>query len=144
MPINFKKRCLISATMGTAFGILCFSGFSSNPNMPAEFMEAQKWSLSNPMMWSLIANRFAIGFTVGLAGFMTVHPLFGFKLPPLLRGIQIGIIISLSMALGALMGPDTELARQAFWITLLFGAIIGAIIDLTATKFAGQGDTLKN
>jgi len=47
------------------------------------------------------------------------------------------------MAFGALMGPNPELAQQGFWMTLLFGGIIGMIIDLTATKFAGQGKELQ-
>jgi len=143
MNTKFKKRCLISGAMGLAFGLLCFMGFSSNPDMPVEFAKFQKWNLSNPMMWSLIANRFAIGFTVGLAGFMTVHPIFKFRLPTILRGLQIGIIISLSLALGSFMGPNADLAKQGFWVTLIFGGIIGMIIDLVATKFAGQGEELK-
>jgi hypothetical protein len=141
---NLKKRCGISMLMGASFGLLCFMGFSSNPDIPVEIAKFQEWSWSNPMMWSTIVNRFMIGFTVGLVGFVTVHPFFGFKIPVFARGFNTGALVSLPLALGALMGESPEMATKSFWIVLIAGAMIGMIIDLVATRIAGQGEELHN
>ena len=85
----------------------------------------------------------AVGFTVGLAGFLTVHPLFGFKLPAVLRGFAMGIFATLTLALGILINGATPEAITAFWMTLIAGGIIGLIIDVILTKIAGEGADLK-
>lgn len=136
---NLCKRLGIGALLGALAGLLCFYGFSSNPEIPAEMAQFQQWSWGNIMIWSTVTNRLAIGFAVGLAGFMTTHPLFGFKIPVFLRGIMIGILISLSMAFGAIIGSEET---SVFWLILIAGAIIGMIIDLIVTKIAGQGKDL--
>jgi hypothetical protein len=138
---NVSKRVLFGMGLGLLAGLLCFMGFSSNPNMPAEMAKWQEWSFGNAMMWSTIFNRFAIGVVVGIAGFLTVHPLFGFKLPVFLRGACIGVLLSLSMAFGALLS-EGETACQAFWLILIAGLFIGMVIDLIITKIAGQGSAL--
>ena len=140
---RLAKRIAVSTALGAVFGFLCFAGFSSNPDMPAELAKLQAWSWSNPMMWSTVANRYALGFVVGIAGLVTVHPVFGFKFPPLLRGAGIGFLISLSMALGALIGGNQEASHSAFWIVLFAGIVIGAIIDFITTKVAGEGEYLQ-
>ena len=89
----------------------------------------------------LIANRTAIGFVVGLMGFLTVHPLFGFPLPSFFRGFMTGIFISLTLAIGATMGGNSE-PMITFWILTIAGGIIGMIIDIIVTKFIGQGSDL--
>ena len=84
------------------------------------------------LMWAIITNRMVIGLAVGLAGAYTHHPIFGFSMPWYLRGLAMGLIVSLSLAFGSLVGtqdisvygislldggiaPDT----QVFWYTLI-------------------------
>jgi len=136
------KRMILSSLLGLGFGLLCFTGFSSNPNMPADFAQYQIWSLTNVMLWSTVISRLTLGFAIGLAGTVTKHPIFKFKFHPILRGTFIGLLFSLPMGVGALMGPDAEAAKAAFWIVLIAGGVIGLIIDLIATKLTGQGQSL--
>jgi pilus assembly protein TadC len=63
-------------------------------------------------------------------------------MPVWVRGLKIGALISLPMALGALMGENVEAAIKGFWYILIAGGIIGIIIDLIITKIAGQGKDL--
>jgi hypothetical protein len=137
-----SKRIALGTLLGTIFGLLCFVGFSSNLEMPAEFVKFQTWSWTNVFMWTTITNRLAIGFVVGIAGFITKHPTFNYPIPAFLRGIKVGALISLPFALGALMGPNPEMAKQGFWISLIAGMVIGMIIDLVVTKVAGEGKDL--
>lgn len=138
---TLAKRLCIATLLGSIFGLLCFLGFTKNPNLDSSVQMYTIWSFSNPMMWDLIANRTAIGFVVGLMGFLTVHPLFGFPLPSFFRGFMTGIFISLTLAIGATMGGNSE-PMITFWILTIAGGIIGMIIDIIVTKFIGQGSDL--
>ncbi len=139
---QLTKRLVLGSILGTLFGVFCFSGFASNSDMPAELTKWQVWSWSNTMMWSTIANRFLLGVVVALAGFITVHPMYNLKISAWFRGMKIGFLVSLPMAIGALMGQDAEMAKQGFWIVLVMGIIGGSIIDIIITKFAGEGKDL--
>jgi len=95
-----------------------------------------------------------MGFTLGLVGMFDRHPLFGFKLNWVNRGIIAGIVFTL---IYILIGYDTlALIMQAclerfsffprwmnspFWM-LIDGSIIGLIISYTETKFAKEGSSL--
>jgi hypothetical protein len=72
---NLAKRILLGITLGTIFGLLCFAGFVRNTEVPEIYSAYQVWAWNNPMMWGTIFNRFMIGLTVALAGFVTIHPL---------------------------------------------------------------------
>ena len=139
---NIAIRLCGGTALGALFGLLCFYGFINNPNLDQSVQIYATWSFSNLMMWDLVANRAAIGFVVGLMGFITVHPLFGFRLPSFLRGFVIGSFISLTLAIGATMGGNSQ-PVQTFWIITIAGGIIGLIIDVILTKIAGQGSDLK-
>ena len=139
---SLTKRLALGAVLGAVFGVLCFSGFASNAEMPAEMAKWQVWSWSNTMMWSTIANRFVLGIMVAITGFITTCPIFGFKMYSWARGARVGFLISLPMAIGALMGEDAEMAKQGFWLVLIMGTIIGAVIDMIITKVAGDGEDL--
>lgn len=91
-------------------------------------------------MWTIVTNRFAIGLIVGFAGAYTTHPVFGFRLPPYLRGFCLGVFISLSLAAGAMITPTTT--WTIFWATLIAGGIYGSVIDMIATKFGGEGKAI--
>lgn len=130
------KRLLISSLLGIGFGLLCvYLASTKDPSM---------WDTSSPVFWSIVYNRFLIGFVIGIAGFMTKHPCFNFKVPAWLRGIKIGAMISLAMAINTLLAPGMESSElwKLFWLTILSGAIYGLIIDVVATKFGGQGKEL--
>ena len=146
LPIHTMNKIALrlcgGTVLGALFGVLCFYGFINNPHLDPSVQVYTTWSLSNLMMWDLIANRTAIGFVIGLMGFITVHPLFGFKLPPCLRGFAIGSFISLTLAIGAAMGGNNE-PVQTFWIITIAGGIIGLIIDVILTKTVGQGENLQ-
>ena len=131
------KRAVVGIILGVLFGLLCFAGFSSNPDIPAEFAKYQVWSFSNLWIWSTVANRILLGLLVGLGGTVTAMPVLKFKIPVALRGAKLGLLASLPMALGALMGPNPEMAQKSFWIIFIFGAIIGLVIDLILTKLYG-------
>ena len=132
------KRIVLSSILGILFGCLCFIGFASNPDVPADMLKYTNWSWNNPMMWLIIVNRFTLGFVVGLAGFVTTHPIFGFRMHPLFRGAALGILVSLSLSIGAMMGQDPEMGKQTLIMITVAGAVIGAIIDFVATKAIGD------
>jgi hypothetical protein len=88
-------------------------------------------------MWTIITDRFLIGLVVGLAGVYTTHPVFGFKLPPCIRGFCLGVFVSLTLAAGYMMNADAT--WTIFWATLIAGGVYGLIIDMLATKFGGEG-----
>jgi len=140
---NLAIRLCGGTVLGALFGALCFYGFGTQPNLTPELKVLTVWSTSNFMMWDIIVNRAVVGFTVGLAGFLTIHPLFGFKLPAFFRGFAMGISATLTLALGILINGATPEAVTAFWMTLIAGGIIGLIIDVILTKIAGEGSDLK-
>jgi len=53
-----------------------------------------------------------------------------------------GAVISLLMAIGALLSPTEENPWHVFWLIIGFGVFFGVVIDLLATKFAGEGKKL--
>jgi hypothetical protein len=143
----FRKRLLISIGLGLFFGLLDFYGFATHYLESGFYMQFTAWNWGNPMMWTIIFNRFIIGMLVAVCGFVTIHPFFGFKIPALLRGAGTGAIVSLLMAITILTDAQNNLisandAVQSFWVVIICGAIIGAIIDFVATKFAGEGKNL--
>lgn len=97
-------------------------------------------------MWNIVTSRFVTGMMIGFAGAFKHHPLFGFKLNPILRGIALGILTSLPLAIGTMITPVEAISPWTlFWATILMGAIYGAIIDFAATKWGGEGkELLKN
>jgi len=131
------KRLLICLSLGLAFGIFCaWSARGGNP----EFAKIENYWLS-AMAWVMIFNRMLIGFVVFLAGAFKRHPIFGFRCFPFLRGTMMGVLVSLVNAIGILTVPGEQM-WFGFWATITAGAIYGAIIDLVATKFAGEGAVL--
>ncbi len=141
---NIAIRVCGGTVLGALFGVLCFYGFGSQPNLTPELKALTVWSTSNFMMWDIIVNRAIVGFTVGLAGFLTVHPLFGFRLHAFIRGFAMGIFATLTLAFGILINGATPESITAFWFTLIAGGIIGLIIDVILTKIAGEGSDLQS
>jgi len=121
------------------------------------------FSLTMPLYNIPIVSKFSagtillfmlMGFTLGLVGVFDRHPLFGFKLNWVNRGIAAGFMFTLVYIL---VGYDTlELIMQAnlerfsflprwinspFWM-LIDGSIIGLIISYIETRFAKEGSSL--
>ena len=139
---NLIKRLVFGSIFGIIFGFMCFYGFVSSTGMPENLAKWQVWSWGNLMMWSTVANRMVLGVMVGIAGFITTFPFWNAKIPVWIRGLKIGALISLPMALGSLMGENTVVAIKGFWIIMIVGGLIGVIIDLIITKIAGEGKEL--
>jgi len=138
----FTKRIVLGAGLGFLFGILCFAGFSSKPDIPAEMAKWQDWNLSNPWLWGTLTSRVLLGFVVGLAGVVAKCPLTGRRIPAWLRGLKIGVLVSLPTALGALTNSNHDMAIGGFWIVLVAGGFIGLIVDLFLTRLVGEGKIL--
>jgi len=131
----FLKRMLIAIGLGVVAGLFCAWGAAQN-GVPNAF------NFAHPMFWATFSNRVVLGFIVGIAGFATHHPLFGFRCYPWLRGAFFGAVISLLMAIGVLLSPTEENPWNVFWLIIGFGVFFGVVIDLLATKFAGEGKKL--
>ena len=133
----------ISKILGILCGILCC-------NLAAKEMP-EATCVADPLFWTIFLNRVLIGVTVGLAGFVD-RCYFCFKFCPMnffwsrifLRGAGIGAFVSLPNAFGILIGADfsDEKIKFGFWATIAAGAFYGFLIDLIATKFAGEGKKL--
>ncbi len=122
-----QKRFLIALPLGIVAGLICTTlASSSNPDI---------WGTA--LMWTILTDRILIGMVVGLAGTYTHHPVFGFPMPWYVRGFCLGVFVSLPLAAGAMMDPNT--AWSIFWATLIAGGVYGLIIDFFATKFGGEG-----
>lgn len=125
------KRMLVA--LGAGVGIALIDIWLSSATVP------DAWDTSSPMFWYMFLNRVAIGFFVAIAGIVTIHPLLNFKMYPI-RGAFVGIWISLSLAASVFF--DDAATWGVFWMIVLSGAIYGVVIDVLATKFAGQGKRL--
>lgn len=122
-----KKRFLIALPLGVLAGLICtWLASSSTPDI---------WGTA--LMWTIIANRWTIGLVIGLAGVYTKHPVFDFPIPSYFRGFMLGMAVSLSLAAGAMMSPDTS--WMIFWGSVVMGGIYGSIIDILATRYGGEG-----
>jgi len=132
------KRKIVCVILGIAFGFLCsFLAWKSSPDLQND--PNYWWS---PMMWAIVYNRFLIGVVILFAGAFTVHPFFKWlKFAPWFRGTILGAVVSVDMAIGSLISGTPD-SCKIFWMTILAGAIYGLIIDVVATKIAGEGKDL--
>ena len=80
---------------------------------------------------------------MAVGGVMTSCPVFNKKISAWFRGMKIGFLISLPMALGTfLVNGNAEVINQSFWYIIISGGVIGMIIDLIITKLTGEGKEL--
>ncbi len=134
LSLPIVKRIAIAKVLGLGAGLLCVS-FAAK-EMP------EIWDCKNPLFWTIVINRVVLGVMVGIAGFMTIHPIFKFKCFPFLRGAVFGAFVSLDLAFGGLIGNNAPEAMMIFWATIIAGTVYGMIIDIVATKFGGEGKEL--
>lgn len=128
------KRKLICILLGIGFGFLC-AYFASTGMEGQDFW----WT---PVMWGIVFNRFLIGLFITVMGVFNFNPVFKMKYWAWLRGAVIGAVVSIDLAVWNLMIPDDPQIWFIFWMTILFGAIYGLIIDVVATAFVGDGKKL--
>jgi hypothetical protein len=133
---KITKRFLIAGILGIAFGLLC--SYLANSNAP----DPNFWG--SALMYQIVFNRLLIGLVIAMAGAFTFCPICGMNCKAWLRGLFWGAIVSLDIAIGVYLGTgmDAETMRNIFWMTIGAGAVYGLIIDLVATKFAGEGKEL--
>jgi len=139
---NLTKRLFLWSILGLVFGIICFAGFVSNPDVAEEAKVFQVWAIDNAMMWTTILNRFVLWITVAIAWFITLHPVFKFKIHPILRWAKMWILVSLLMATWVLIWEPDSNAWFAFWLIIIAWAIIWALIDVIITKYAWEWEDL--
>lgn len=130
MP-RMLKRLLVALTTGIILAVT--DVWFTATTIP------EAWDVNSPVFWYIFLNRVAIGFFVAIAGIVTIHPVFGFKMFPI-RGAFVGVWISLSMIGLAFLG--TAETSAIVTTAVLSGAVYGIIIDILATKLAGQGRQL--
>lgn len=100
------KRVILSTLLGVVAGIVCY--LLSRGNM----------TYTSGMIAGVILNRALIGFVIGISGWK--------KMPYLLHGIIIGLIVTSLMAVYALL--------EGAIMLLVAGAVYGLLIELIVTK----------
>ena len=110
------KRIAIATTIGLLCGAYCAYATSQmeNPATGAPF--------GIFILLSIVYNRALIGFVIGIAGSIKLHPV--------LRGAILGAIVSFALTI-----PAFEQGTGAL-ILVPFGVVYGIIADFVATKLS--------
>jgi hypothetical protein len=135
------KRVGTAKTIGLVIGL---AGFLMIPSVwPSESM----WLRVGILMWYT-----TFGAMIGVLGLFDYHPLLKFRMPFWFRGPVFGAWLNLVLAflmhdkLAVLipqLGGILAGLKSPFWI-VLEGAVLGLLIDLIATKVAGEGIPTRN
>lgn len=104
------RRIKISLALGVVAGAICLYGT----------MTGIPGVLTVPILATIFYDRVLLGFVVGIAG--------GLKIHPLIRGAIIGAVVSLLIAI------PSGVTGGALLISA--GVVYGIVIDLMATKFS--------
>ena len=126
----YTRRILLSLVLGVIFALVDVFVVSWATGTAI-------WSANNPVCWAIFLSRFPIGFFVGLVGTVTEHPVFPVVHMRYLRGIGVGLLLSLG--LGAISFSVFGTAWSVFFVILIAGAVYGLVIDWAATTFVGDG-----
>ena len=129
------QRKMICMSLAILFGLLCV--YLANKGS-----EQIVWG--TPLMWAILYNRLLIGLFITVIGAFNWHGVLGFRYSPWLRGLMIGMVVSLDMAIGIFINPDipVDQIKMIFWSTIIAGGIYGMIIDIVATRVTGEGKEL--
>lgn len=111
-----KKRIAISTAIGLLCGLFCAYGTMG--------MESEAFVVTTGLLAMIVYNRALIGFAVGLAEKVPLHPIA--------RGGLIGIGISLAVSVFSLFDGDVS----GGVIFLGFGTVYGVLADVLATRLA--------
>ena len=110
------KRIAIATTIGLLCGLFCAYGTST--------MENPNFVITTGLLAAIVYNRMLIGFVVGIADDIKLHPV--------LRGTLIGAGITMAMSIFSIVDGDA-----VGGLTLIgFGVAYGIIADVIATKFS--------
>ena len=117
--------------------------------MSADLMKEMSHEFWNtPLMWATYAHYLLIAIAVMIMGVFTIHPVFKWRLYPVVRGAIIGAFFSLVSAVYSLMinhplfEKHFEAPNEMFWAVVIHGAVLGLILDICGTKFGGEGKDL--
>lgn len=116
------KRLIIATVLGVVFGFVCF-GFASSGGNEVPILLAI----------NIILSRTLIGFGIGISRFSFGHWA--------LHGILMGLIFSLPVSFGAMLGPENpEFSQNMMFIsTLVMGVIYGFLIEfITSVLFKAK------
>lgn len=128
---TLAKRIITGVALGTLAGVGCAWGAATH-GVPGAF------HVTSAMFWFIVLSRLTLGFVLGVVGTITTHPLFTrVHMGPVLRGTGVGILFSLPYAASVLIGGAAD-RWGTFWTVIVFGIIIGAVIDTVLTRFFGQ------
>lgn len=141
------RRMSAAKTLGLVLGLL------GGVILPPYYFLAPLPSL---LSWGVVLWGITFGAIIGLAGLITTCPLFGKKCSlsksnfwrPIFRGGVVGAWLELVLAL--LMSDkmiEMFASSNVSWVTdsnifflaLAEGFVLGAIVDVIATKFGGDG-----
>ena len=104
------RRIKISLALGVVAGAICLYGtLTGVPGV-----------LTLPILATIFYDRVLLGFVVGIA--------YGLKIHPLIRGAIIGAVVSLLIAIPSGVTGGTLLMGA--------GVVYGIVTDLVATKFS--------
>lgn len=126
---KYAKRVLLSLALGVVFALVDVAITGT--------MDAEAWNISGPFFWYMFLSRAPIGFFVGLVGVVTVHPILPVIHMRYLRGIGVGVLLSLGLAASAFY--DASTTWSTFFMIVGLGAVYGLLIDIIATKVVGDG-----
>ena len=131
--IPFFRRAVVCVFGGIFFGFVCLGLASQGDPTILDF--------KNPVFWSILFNRFLIGWVLIFAGAFSTHPVLKIRVFPSIRGAIVGVVVSMNMAIGAFLSQKipTDEQSSVFWMTILAGAIFGLIIDVVASRVGGTG-----
>jgi len=131
------RRIVIAKSLGFAIGLLSFV------LIPMFLPDATLMFRFGVLLWYTLMGAF-----VGVFGVMDYHPILKMKINAWLRGIILGGSMNLTLILIAfgslevLMSTATIFNGASLFWGVLEGMIVAVVIDLVATKYAGEGPRL--
>ena len=133
---SLTTRIAVGKLLGLVVGLI---GFIFLPCFLAEASPLLRWGI---LFWYI-----TLGFVVGISGVLTFHPVIKLPLPWWFRGALIGgwmnfVVVFFAyepmLAMMVAVFGENGALNSPFWFALE-GALIGLLIDLVATKTAGDG-----
>ena len=112
------KRILIATTIGLLCGLFCASGTLRIAESRPELV------ITTGFLALIVYNRILIGLFVGLGDNIPLHPV--------IRGVVIGALISMAMAIM----PMIDMGITDGLTLIAFGVVYGVIADVIATRFS--------
>ncbi|MCF7917448.1 hypothetical protein K9L27_00350 [Candidatus Gracilibacteria bacterium] len=155
-PLFHKKHEGFIRRMALSKGLGIFLGIIGTFFIPASALTERSGVI---FYWGILLWGMTLGFVIGLAGLITQNPLWDKKwLPfkhhlwrPFWRGGIVGawlellfVILSYEkvIALLGFLNISWISTENIIWWAILAGFFWGAIIDLLATKFGGEGKNI--